>query len=56
METHSNSVITSSKGQNKLCHHKKSVAVSEVYGKGKGKGEGRIFQDKTQTIKHITQC
>lgn len=54
MDTNSNSVITSSKGQNKLCHYKKSVTVSEVYGKGKGKG--RILQDKTQAFRHITKC
>jgi len=54
VDTHSNSVITSSKGQNKLCHYKKSVAVSEVYGKGKGKG--RMLQDKTQAVRCITEC
>jgi hypothetical protein len=51
---HTFKLLTSSKGQSKLCQYKKSVAVSEVYGKRKGKG--RMLQDKTQAVRRITEC
>ena len=50
LKIQSNSVIISSKGPKKLCRYKRSVVLSEVY----GKSEGKIFQDTVQACRYIS--
>jgi len=49
VEIDSNSVITASKGPNKLCRYKR-VSLKQVC----SKSEGKIFQDRNQLCRHIT--
>ena len=50
LKIQSNWVIIPSKGPNKPCRYKRSVVVSELFGKSAGK----ILQDKTQACRYVS--